>query len=95
MILAGDRFYVPFAPFPAIAFLPLVAILGPVTADQVELGINAALAAASVGMCWWLLARVGVRSLADQLWLVVLFGFSTQILWVTTPAAASGIPVNS
>jgi len=84
VILVGDRFYVPFAPFPAIAFMPLVAILGPITADQLESGINAALAAAGVGMCWWLLGRIGVQRLTDRLWLVVLFGFSTQILWVTT-----------
>lgn len=84
VILVGGRFYVPFAPFPAIAFMPLVAILGPVTADQLESGVNAVLAAAGVGMCWWLLGRVGVRRLLDRLWLVVLFGFSTQILWITT-----------
>ena len=35
-------------------------------------------------MCWWLLGRVGVPRLIDRLWLVILFGFSTQILWVTT-----------
>ena len=80
----GGRFYVPFAPFPAVALMPLVALLGPVTADQVESGINAVLAAAGVGMCWWLLGRVGVDAAADRLWLTVLFGFSTQILWVTT-----------
>jgi hypothetical protein len=35
-------------------------------------------------MCWWLFGRVGVPRLSDRLWLTVLFGFSTQILWVTT-----------
>ena len=84
VIPVGGRFYVPFAPFPAVALMPVVAVLGPVTADQVESGINAVLAAAGVGMCWWLLGRVGVARLADRFWLTVLFGFSTQILWVTT-----------
>lgn len=84
VIPAGGRFYVPFAPFPAIALMPLVALLGPLTADQVESGVNALLAAAGVGMCWWLLGRIGVRRLSDRAWLTVLFGFSTQILWVTT-----------
>ena len=84
VIIVGDRFYVPFAPFPAIALMPVVAVLGAVTADQVESGINALLAGASVGMCWWLLARVGVTRLRDRIWLTVLFGFSTQILWITT-----------
>ena len=62
MIIVDGRFYVPFAPFPAIALMPIVALLGPVTADQVESGINAVLAAAGVGMCWWLLGRIGVRA---------------------------------
>lgn len=78
------RYYVPFAPFPAIALIPLVALIGPLQADQIESGVNAALAAASVGMCWWLLGRVGVSRLIDRGWLTALFGFSTQILWVTT-----------
>jgi hypothetical protein len=80
----GDRFYVPFAPLPAVVLMPVVAVLGAVGADQVESGINALLAAGGVGMCWWLLGRVGVERLTDRLWLTVLFGFSTQILWVTT-----------
>jgi hypothetical protein len=84
VIVVDGHYYVPFAPFPAIALMPLVAVLGPVTADQVESGINAILAATGVGLCWWLLGRIGVRRLVDRFWLVVLFGFSTQILWVTT-----------
>jgi len=84
VIIVGDRFYVPFAPFPAIALMPVVAVLGAVTADQVESGINALLAAAGVGLCWMLLGRLGVERLRYRLLLAILFGFSTQILWVTT-----------
>ena len=84
VIPIDGRYYVPFAPFPAIVLMPLVAILGPVTADQVESGVNAFLAAWSVAMCWWLLGRVGVRRTTDRVWLTALFGFSTQVLWVTT-----------
>jgi hypothetical protein len=84
IIPVDGHFYVPFAPFPAVALLPLVAIVGPVTADQWESGVNALLAAFGVGLCWWFLGRVGVTRLRDRLWLAVLFGFSTQILWVTT-----------
>ena len=84
VIPIDGRYYVPFAPFPAIALIPLVAIIGPVTADQIESGVNAALAAACVAMCWWLLGRVGVTRTSDRMWLTALFGFSTQILWVTT-----------
>lgn len=84
VIPVDGRYYVPFAPFPAVALMPLVALIGPFTADQVESGINASLAASGVGMCWWLLGRIGVRRPTDRLWLVVLFGFSTQMLWVTS-----------
>jgi len=84
VIIVGDRFYVPFAPFPAVAMMPVVAVLGAVGADQVESGINALLAAAGVGLCWMLLGRIDVERLRDRLALTILFGFSTQILWVTT-----------
>ena len=84
VIIAGDRFYVPFAPFPAIVLMPVVAVLGAVRADQVESGINALLAAGGVGLCWMLLGRLGVDRLRDRFALTILFGFSTQILWVTT-----------
>ena len=84
VIVAGDRFYVPFAPFPAIALMPIVAVLGAVGADHVESGINALLAAGGVGLCWMLLGRIGIGRLVDRFALTVLFGFSTQILWVAT-----------
>ncbi len=80
----GGQFYVPFAPFPAVALMPIVALVGPETADQWESGINALLAAAVVGLGWWLTGRIAVRSLWDRAWLVALLGFSTQILWITT-----------
>jgi hypothetical protein len=84
VIIVGDRFYVPFAPFPAVALMPLVALIGPDAAAGREPVINALLAASSVGLCWWFLGRVKVPRLGDRIWLTVLFGFSTQILWVTT-----------
>src|SRR5436190_4208652 len=84
VIVVGDRIYVPFAPFPAIAFMPIVAVFGPLVADQWETGINAALAASVVGLGWWFAARANVRSLVDRFFLVALLGFSTQIWWVTT-----------
>ena len=37
----GGRIYVPFAPFPAIVFAPLVAFVGPETADAWEPVIDA------------------------------------------------------
>jgi hypothetical protein len=84
VIIVGSKVYVPFAPFPAIALMPLVAVTGAQVADQWESGINAGLAALDVAVGWWLLGRIGVRSTVDRLWLVALLGFSTQIWWVTT-----------
>lgn len=82
VIPVGDRLYVPFAPFPAIALMPIVAVVGPAIADQWESGINAVLAASTVGLGWWFAGRAGVRSLVDRFLLVVLLGFSTQIWWI-------------
>ncbi len=84
VIYVGSHVYVPFAPFPAIVLMPLVAITGPVTADQWESGINAGLAAAVVALAWWASGRIGVRQIGDRLMLATLLGFSTQIWWVTT-----------
>ncbi|HEV8488513.1 MAG TPA: hypothetical protein VGQ58_01855 [Candidatus Limnocylindrales bacterium] len=84
VIVDGNRIFVPFGPFPAIAFMPLVALVGPLTADIYESGINAFLAASAVGLCWMLMGRLGIERLRDRLWLVALFGFSTMLWWVTT-----------
>jgi hypothetical protein len=84
VIVIGDRTYVPFGPFPAIALLPIVLLLGPVQADLIETGINALLAAGGLALAWMLLGRIGVQRLRDRTWLVVLLGFSTAHWWVTT-----------
>ena len=84
VIVRDGHILVPFAPFPAIALMPVVAVFGPVIADQWETGINAALAASVVGLAWWFAGRAGVQNVRDRLWLVFLLGFSTQIWWVTT-----------
>jgi hypothetical protein len=83
-VIVDGRVYVPFAPFPAIAFTPLVAVFGPVRLDQWEQILDSGIAAVDVGLCWWLMVRVGVRTIVDRMWLVFLLGFSTQIWWVTT-----------
>jgi len=84
VIIRNGHFYVPFAPFPAVALMPLVALIGATNADHIETGVNAILAAGGVGLCWMLLGRIGVKGVIDRLSLAILFGFSTQILWVTT-----------
>ena len=84
VIVQAGHIFVPFAPFPAIALMPLVAVIGPVNADHWETGINAALAAAVVGLAYWVPGRIGVRRISGRLFLAILLGFSTQIWWVTT-----------
>jgi hypothetical protein len=84
VIYFGDGVYVPFAPFPAIVLAPLVAVVGPVTADRWESGINAGLAAFVVLLAWWVAGRIGAPRIRDRLALVLLLGFSTQVWWVTT-----------
>jgi hypothetical protein len=83
-VIIGDRVYVPFAPFPAVLLMPLVAVVGPETADKWQPIVNSLLAALCVGLVYWLAARIGVRSLWQRVVLALLFGFSTQIWWVTT-----------
>ncbi len=84
VIYFNNQVYVPFAPFPAIVLMPLVALIGPVTADQWETGINAGLAAFVVLLAWWVAGRIGASRLRDRLALAILLGFSTQVWWVTT-----------
>ena len=80
----NGRVFVPFAPFPAIVLMPLVALTGAATADQWESGINAVLAAVGLLLAWWVTGRIGVGRLRDRFGLVLLLGFGTQMWWVTT-----------
>lgn len=84
VILVNGHIFVPFAPFPAVALMPLIALIGPVNADHWETAINAALAATVVGLAYWVSGRIGVRKISGRLFLALLLGFSTQIWWVTT-----------
>ena len=84
VIYFNGLIYVPFAPFPALVLAPIVALTGPVTADQWETGINAFLAAFGVLCAWWVAGRIGAGRIRDRLALALLLGFSTQVWWVTT-----------
>jgi len=81
--IVGGRVYVPFAPFPAFVLAPLVAVLGPMSAATLEPIVNSLLAVAGLALLWRLSGRLGVTSLTDRAWLLVLFGFSTSTWWVT------------
>jgi len=76
-------FYVPFAPFPSIFFMPLMVFISPQTAHQYEPLINSILAAIDVGLVWAMARRLGVERRRDLVWLGLLLGFSTAIWWVT------------
>ena len=80
----GAQTFVPFAPFPAIILMPLVALVGPGTADALEPLLNAGIAGLDIALAWLLAVRLGVGRPLDRVWLVLLLGFSTPILWVTT-----------
>ena len=84
VIVIGDRYYVPFAPFPAIVLMPLVWLIGPYQADAWQPIVNSFIAAVDVGLAFWLVGRAGVQGIGSRLWLAVLLGFSTAIWWVTT-----------
>ena len=83
VVVDGSRVYVPFAPFPAFVLAPLVALVGPEAAAGWEPVVNSLLATAGLALLWRLAGRLGVASLADRAWLVVLFGFSTATWWIT------------
>jgi hypothetical protein len=82
IVLAG-HVYVPFAPFPAFLFMPLVALIGVGQAIAWEPLVNALLSGVDVALAWSMLGAFGVRRWEDRGWLTVLFGFGT-VLWNIT-----------
>ena len=82
VVVIDGRTYVPFAPGPAIALMPLVAAVGSKLAIAWEPIVNAVLAGVGVGLCWVLAGRLGVARMSDRIWVIVLFGFSTVTWWV-------------
>ena len=83
VVVDGARVYVPFAPFPAFVLAPLVALVGLETAASWEPLVNALLASTGLALLWRLAGRLGVASITDRIWLLLLFGFSTMTWWAT------------
>ena len=79
----GGHVYVPFGPFPAILFTPLVAVFGAAGPASIDFVIDAALAGVCVGLAWRLIARFDSGRLGDRIFLVAFFGFSTDIWSIT------------
>ncbi|MEO8245844.1 MAG: hypothetical protein ABI622_01870 [Chloroflexota bacterium] len=83
-VTIDGRVYLPFGPFPAVLFMPLVALVGGARSlISFEPLINSAMAAFDVALCWALLARYDGGSARRRIWLVVLFAFSTPLWWIT------------
>ena len=83
IIVLDGHVYVPFAPFPAFLFMPLVALIGVGQAIAIEPLVNAFLAGVDVALAWVMLGAFGVRRWDDRGWLTLLFGFGT-VLWNVT-----------
>ncbi|MEL6181429.1 MAG: hypothetical protein AAFS10_20895, partial [Myxococcota bacterium] len=77
------RYFVSFPPGPAVLMVPLAAIWGYAVNDVVFTLLFAAL---NVALCFIVLRRLSERglterTLSDNLWLTLLFGFGTVHLW--------------
>jgi hypothetical protein len=83
VIRLDNHVYIPSGPFPAFILAPLVALVGLTSAVAFEPVVNSLLAVAGLALLWRLSGRLGVSSLADRAWLLVLFGFSTATWGVT------------
>ena len=81
-IVIGGRAYVPFAPLPAVALAPLVALLGVAPAVSLQPTTNAVLGVLALWLTWRLAARLGVADHRQRAWLVILMGLSTPLWWV-------------
>jgi hypothetical protein len=79
----AGRALLPFPPLPAIVLLPLVAVAG-LAADQEAVAI--ALAAAGVGLAWWMLGGLRLRSPVRALATAV---FATGTAWWWAAAVGS------
>lgn len=77
------RTYLPFAPLPALVFMPLVALFGPAGVSAAQPLVNALLAAACVVLAYVVISRFGGGMLRDRLWLTALFTLSTPLLAIT------------
>ncbi len=76
MELPGGGALLPFPPLPALILLPLVAVYGLATDDQL---VSVVLGALDVGLAWWLTGRLRV-GLAARIATTAFFAFGT-VFW--------------
>lgn len=84
VVRVGDHVYLPFSPFPGIAYMPLVAVLGPASASKLGTLIDAGLATVAVVILVALARRLGISSRQDRLWVALLLALSTPVWWLVT-----------
>ena len=77
------RTYLPFAPLPALVFMPLVALFGVPATAAAQPFVNAALAGTCVALGYAVISRFDGGVLRDRLWLTALFAFSTPLVTIT------------
>lgn len=77
------RTYLPFAPLPALVFMPLVAAFGAAGMSYAQPFLNALLAATCVVLGYLVIRRFDGGVLRDRLWLTALFAFSTPLVTIT------------
>ncbi len=70
------RGVMPFPPLPAVLLVPFVAVWGLATDDQTLFTL---LAAIDIGICWWMLGRLRLRT-SVRMGTTVLFAFGT-VFW--------------
>jgi len=79
-----QRGLLPFPPLPAVLLIPFVAIFGLATDDHLLFTV---LAAADVGICWWMLGRLDIR-FAIRAATSVFFAFGT-VFWYSAQLATT------
>lgn len=79
------KYYVSFPPFPALLFIPFVALFGLLVNDVLLTAVLAALAPVLLFLSLRHLAERGdsARSEADDLWLVAMFGLGTVYFYTS------------
>lgn len=79
----GVEYHVPFPPFPAVLFLPLVVMFGPAVSDALATVLLAALAPALLLAVFCRLRARGLMARAprEDLWLAALLSFGTVLFF--------------
>ena len=84
LVPATVGWYVPYPPMPAVFLLPFVALFGPDVPQQI---VSALVGAASAGLLFLTVGRLGLRGRA-RLGLVAVFAFGTVLWWGASEGSA-------